>query len=241
MRRQQSIPREEPEPRTAHRRFLRAAILIGGLFLSGGMSAGSCNLVLPWGNSATSGSRTVGTVMPVILASDHFVGDANAPVTVVQYESYESIDCGRFARSEFPTIKQTYIDTGKVRWVYRQFPETSQTRAKPAAYAAECAGDQDKFFEYRDLVYQTTDSTGNTILTDDQLKKNADTLGLNRTTFDPCFTGNGKVSRIQQDINSGTALGVTTAPSFVVDGLLLSGFGTAKQLSRFIDRALNAQ
>jgi protein-disulfide isomerase len=174
----------------------------------------------------------------VVLASDHVLGDATAPLVVVLYEDYQDTGCGRFARSEFPTIKARYIDTGQVLWVFRHFPLASHNRAIPAAKAAECADDQGEFLAYRDLIYETTDSSGNTILTDAQLGAHADTLGLNRATLEACFAGEAKTARVQQDVKSGTALGVTVAPSFIVGNKLVSGFTLAEDLSTTIDRQL---
>ena len=227
-------------PGSPHRCIgLCSVTLLAALFFSLGMNSGSCSSPLPVPGTPSTGSAINNSIpRPVILADDHILGQASATLTVVQYESYQAQACGRFARSEFPTIKQQYIDTGKVRWVFRHFPLSSQDRARPAAIAAECANDQGKFFEYRDLIYANPDASGNVILTDAQLKTNADTLGLDRTVFDPCIAGAGKNSRIDQDVNSGTALGVNNPPAFIVDNQLVQGFTTAADLSKTLDRHL---
>jgi protein-disulfide isomerase len=182
-----------------------------------------------------------GAVRAVILESDHVLGEADAPLTVVQYENYQSADCGRFARQEFETIKQQYIDTGQVRWVFRHFPQSSLANSESAAIAAECAADQDLFFEYRGAVYADTDSDGNTILTDDELRKHAETLGMDLTAYDDCVGGEGKTSRIDQDVNSGNAFGVTAVPAFIIDDERGAGFVTAEKLGQIIDRHLSAK
>jgi protein-disulfide isomerase len=222
-------------------RWLHAGpvILLAATLFVGGVNAGGCSTTVPIpGPGTTTTSTTDAVARPVILPSDHVLGDSAATLTIVQYESYPSTACGRFARSEFPAIKEQYIDTGKVRWVFRYFPLASQARAEPAAKAAECAADQDKFIEYRDLIYANPDSSGNVVLTDAQLEAHADTLSLDRTVFDPCFTGDSKTSRIDEDVNSGTALGVNSVPAFVVDEQLTQGFITAADLSKIIDRHL---
>jgi protein-disulfide isomerase len=214
-------------------------ILLAAFLFVGGMNAGGCSTTLPIPGTGTNGtSSSAAVTRPVILPSDHVLGDSTATLTIVQYESYPATSCGRFARSEFPTLKQQYIDTGKVRWVFRHFPLSSENRARPAAKAVECASDQGKFIEYRDLIYANPDTSGNVVLTDAQLQADADTLSLDRTTFDPCFTGDSKNSRIDQDVNSGTALGVNSVPAFVVDDQLVQGFITAADLSKIIDRHL---
>ncbi len=104
----------------------------------------------------------------------------------------------------------------------------------PAAEAAECADDQDAFADYNDLLFADGSD-----LSDTEFGENADALGLDRTAFDACTAGTSKANRIQQDVTSGSALGVATVPTFFVNGEQLSGFQTAAQLSEVIDRKLN--
>ena len=75
-------------------------------------------------------------------------------------------------------------------------------------------------------------------LTDEQLGQYATNTGLERTSFDACLAGSGKDARIQQDVNSGTALNVASTPTFFVDGEMVIGFRTASQLGAIIDRHL---
>jgi len=214
------------------------ALLLATCVFACGMSGNGCDTT-----SAILPTTQVhgGSARAVVLESDHVLGEADAPLTIVQYENYQSTDCGRFARQEFETIKEQYIDTGQVRWVFRHFPQSSLSRSEPAAIAAECAADQDLFFEYRDAVYNDTDSDGNTILTDDELRKHAETLGMDLTAYDDCVGGEGKTSRIDQDVNSGNAFGATTAPAFIIDDEGYQGFITAEDLGKIIDRHLNAE
>jgi NhaA family Na+:H+ antiporter len=221
-----------------YRRFV--AVTIGCLLVGSatGTTGTNCNTVPNPGGGGGGGNN--GGVAPTILASDHILGPSNAKVTVVEYSDFECPFCGRFARSEFPTIKANYIDTNKVRWVMRHFPlRNIHPRAEPAARASECASDQGAFFEYHDLVFNTTDGSSSTILTDQQLAQHAVTLGLNTTDFNNCFPpGDGKAARVQQDVNSGTALGITGTPTFFVNNEMVSGFKTAAQMSEILDRKL---
>lgn len=214
------------------------ALLLAACICACGMSGGGCATgiaILP--TTSVHG----GAVRAVVLESDHVLGAADAPLTIVQYENYQSTDCGRFARQEFETIKQQYIDSGQVRWVFRHFPQSSLANSESAAKSAECAADQGLFFEYRDAVYADTDSDGNTILTDDELRKHAEALGMDLTAYDDCVAGEGKTARIDQDVNSGTAFGVTTVPAFIIDDERGAGFVTAEKLGQVIDRHLNAE
>jgi len=200
------------------------------LLAAGGMSGGNCIInALP---GFVPGGVTGG---PKILTQDHTLGDANAKVTVVEYGDFECGFCGAFARNEFPTLKTTYVDTGKVRWVFRHFPLSQHARARPAAIAAECADDQGMFFEYHDLIFANQSD-----LSDTMLQAHADTLGLDRTAFDACLAGTSKDNRIDEDVTSGGILGVTSTPTFFVNDERILGFMTAAQLGEIIDRKLNA-
>ncbi len=230
--------RDSESPRIRPRRILLSLLVV--VLSAAAMSGSTC----AWLPPADSGDDTPPPASnairrPVLLDTDHVVGSSDAPLLVVMYEDYQNAACGRFARVEFDTIKTEYIDTGRVRWVFRHFPSSGNTRAKPAARAAECAHDQGYFFEYRDLIYATVDADNKVILTDAKLKDHAETLGLDTTAFATCYDESDyKESRIQQDINSGTALGVTSTPTFLVGSTRVTDATTAAKLRTYLDRAL---
>ncbi len=226
----------------------RVAAVLVVLLVAGGMTGGNCAIVAPptsgsGGTSSTSGVDDDGSIRrPAILDSDHVLGDDDATLVIVLYEDYQSQACGEFARVGFPTLQEQYVDTGKVRWVFRHFPLSSNAQAEPAARAAECADDQGQFFAYRDLIYETTDTNNATILTDDTLREHAETLELDQAQFDTCFDGDFKDSRVQLDVNSGTALGVTNVPTLFIGServLLPDDANTAEKLIKIIERHLD--
>ncbi|HKQ47213.1 MAG TPA: DsbA family protein [Phycisphaerae bacterium] len=178
---------------------------------------------------------------PPLNANDHILGDVNAPVTVIEYADFQCPFCGTFARTEFDTIKANYIDTGRVRWVFRHFPlRNIHDRAEPSARASECAADQGSFYPYLELTFATVNGSNAAILTDSQLQQHAATLGLDTTQFNACFPpGDSKAARVQQDFDSGVALGLTGTPTFFVENERFTGFQTAAQLSAVIERHLN--
>ena len=233
-------------------RGLAYACVMIALFSAMGMSGASCGTnpttggntdptIIGTGNTSNNGSNggTTGGTNPAILASDHVVGSANATVTVIEYADFQCPFCGRFARDEYAAVKSNYIDTGKIRWVFRHFPLTTiHNRAMPAAVASECAADQVDFYAYEELTYSNVDANSATILTDSQLQQNASNLGANLATFTSCSAGSGKNARIQQDVSSGTSLGVTGTPTFFVNDEKVTGFKTAAQLGAIIDQHL---
>lgn len=86
---------------------------------------------------------------------DAVMGNKDAPVTMVSCEDYQCPFCQRAYQQTFPQIKQKYIDTGKVKYVFRDFPLAFHPQAELASEAAECAGDQGKYFEMHDKLFET--------------------------------------------------------------------------------------
>src|SRR3989304_1908007 len=123
---------------------LLAAVIIGGFFMLSG-------------NSGTDGNTvqqpdTQPSVVKASLDDDAVLGDKNAPVTIIEFSDYQCPFCRKFWTETLPSIKSQYVDTGKVKIVFRDFPLTSiHPSAQPAAEAAECVREQggDKaYFEY---------------------------------------------------------------------------------------------
>jgi protein-disulfide isomerase len=228
--------------RLAHSRGATCTSLVLALVFAAGSTCGVTtgnpngdpNLVGTPGSNNNGGNGTASGVKPTITSSDHVIGAADAAVTVVEYSDFQCPFCGKFERESFPTLKTQYIDTGKVRWVFRHFPlRTIHNRAEAAARATECAGDQVDFFAYKDEIFADQSD-----LSDARLSTEAVALGANKAQFDACATGSSKAARVQQDVTSGTSLGVSSTPTFIVDGEKFSGFKTAAEFGAILDNKL---
>lgn len=160
---------------------------------------------------------------------DPFMGDKNAPVTIIEFSDYQCPFCSRFYTGTLPQLKSEYIDTGKVRFVYRDFPLTSiHSEARPAAIAANCAETQGKYWEMHDKIF--TNQQG---LSDASYKAWATELGLDNAKFETCLRDPAMGSEVDQDLRDGASAGVQGTPAFFVNGQLLSGaqpFGAFKQV-----------
>jgi protein-disulfide isomerase len=198
--------------------FLAATILLLAAFGSSGLS---CPGVAP-------------TTAPTILADDHILGDFDAPVTVVEFSSLRCGFCRQFITTQFADLRERYIVTHKVRWVLRYAINLGDSEALLAAEASECAGDQSKYVEYRDLLFQ-----GAIAFDSASLRQHAESLGLDLTAFDDCTAGGTKEARIRQDVDSAHALGVTGTPTFFIDSEKVVGYRTADEIGVIIDRHLN--
>jgi len=150
---------------------------------------------------------------------DPSLGNENAPVTIVEFSDFQCPYCARFRQQTFDQIKTQYIDTGKVRFVYRDFPLSSiHPMAQKAAEAAECADEQDKFWEYHDGIFANQAS-----LSIDNLKKWAKELGLNENKFNSCLDSGKYVDEVKKDMNDGANLGVRGTPYFMIGNTALEG------------------
>ena len=201
---------------TGSRRLGRGLALIAAAFMLGGMDSTSCPTTTTpplGGNCGTPVSNP-----PQVIAADHVLGDATAPVLVFEYSDLQCPFCGAFDRNQFPMLMTDYIDTGKVRYVYRHFPLTNiHPDADRASEASECASDQDMFFEFVKEVF--SDATRQQSMSAAVLRTIADEAGLDLTAYDACIAAAAKGPRVDQDVNSGTALGVTGTPTFFVNGI----------------------
>lgn len=202
------------------------------IFFGGGMNGGNCAEVptIPSGRIISTAARGG----PRLLPQDHVLGDVNAPVKLVVYAEFQSGTSARFFRVELPSLMAEFIDTGEACLVYRHFPLNS--RSEPAARASECAADEGRFFDYLDVV--STAEIG-TNLSDTSLGDIAEVAGLDRTSFEACLSGGFHALRVQEDVTSGQALGVTRTPTFFVDEQILAGFQTADVLADAIRRRVN--
>ncbi len=163
-------------------------------------------------------------------------GDPNAPILIVEYSDFECPFCARFFSETYPQLLQEYIDTGKVKLVYKDFPLNFHPQAKPAAIAATCVynalGDE-KFFEMHDTIFKNQAS-----LSAANLKTWATELGVATSFYDSCIEDPEVSAEVDADFAEGSALGVSGTPSFVINGELLVGAQPFSAFKQVIDRKL---
>ena len=152
----------------------------------------------------------------------HFTGDPNAPVTIIEFADFQCPYCGRFFVQTKPQIDEAYIQSGKVRLGYWNFAFLGD-ESTWAAEAAECAADQDKFWEYHDILYGSQSGENQGAFNKDNLKKFAEELGLDTQTFNECLDSGKYTSLIQDDTSASSALGVNSTPTFLVNGQAVVG------------------
>ena len=171
------------------------------------------------------------------------VSVADAPVTVVEFSDYQCPFCGRFFATTLPALKREYVDAGKVRYVFRDFPlDQLHPLARKAAEAAHCAGEQGKFWEMHDALFGHPGA-----LSPPQLAEHARSIGLDESKFDDCLASGRNAARIERGLADGAAAGVRGTPAFVigktkagdvVEGTPVRGAQPLETFRQIIDRAL---
>ncbi|RME53646.1 DsbA family protein [Candidatus Woesearchaeota archaeon] len=156
--------------------------------------------------------------LKALMDDDPVKGNPDAPVTIVEFSDYQCPFCGRHFQQTYPQLVKDYIDTGKVKLVYRDFPLSFHPEAQKAAEAAECAGEQGKYWEMHDKLFQNQQSLGVA-----NYKKWARELGLDGSKFDTCLDSGKMANEVKKDMADGQAAGVRGTPSFFINGRPVRG------------------
>jgi len=156
----------------------------------------------------------------------YFKGSDSAPVTISEYADFQCPACQYFATVQFPAIRQQLIETGLVRWRFRDFPlDQPHPHARLAAHSAACANDQGKFWEQHDAIFathaqwNTASGSGATQI----FRESARANGLDLAAYDACMSSAKYAGRIQASLEEGTKLGVGSTPTFLINGRLYPG------------------
>ena len=170
--------------------------------------------------------------IPVSADDDPAIGPETAPVTIVQFAEYQCPYCGK-AGEAIDQVLETYGD--KVRMVYRDFPLSFHPRAIPAAVAANCAGEQGKYWEMHKLLMSDQRA-----LEEADLTAHATTLQLDLAKWSTCREDPKQALEVKKDFEDGQAAGVSGTPAFFINGVMLSGAQPYSEFARIIDRELEA-
>ena len=237
--------------------FLPVSIVIAGVLIAGaivfamtykgGSSAG--------GGSAAQQQTATSTADVMKLGSrDVILGDANAPVTIIEYGDYQCPYCNMFFVETQPLIVKNYIDTGKVKMIFRNFIVNDRTsdqhESHNSALAAECAKDQNKFWDFHDALSQlefndetanpqTAENNGN--LSRDAFMTIAKTLGMDQDKFASCFDSGQYSSEVQQESDQAMKYGLSATPTFFINGQQVIGALPYSQFQTGIDSLLKGQ
>jgi len=227
--------------------ILLAVIIVGAfVFLTKGENPTNGNIANQPGQQIPSPSARA----EVSIDDDPILGNKNAPVTIIEFSDYQCPFCRKFWTETLSQIEKEYIDTGKVKLVYRDFPlDSIHPAATPAAIAAECVrsqyGGDEAYFKYHDKIFEEGNKldsgspngpvTKTVQFGPTELKKWAKELGYN---IDSCLDSEKYKSEVQKDLADGTSYGVQGTPAFFVNGQLLSGAQPFNAFKQAIDAEL---
>ena len=155
----------------------------------------------------------------VSLDDDPYKGNPDAEIIVVEFSDFQCPFCSRFFDQTLPLIEQNYIDTGRIKFVYRDFPiDSLHPNARPAHIAAECADDQGKFWEYHDVLFSQVTQWQSLPMSSlgDTFVAFADELDLDTTNFISCLQSESTAQEVQSDYLDGVKYGATGTPAFFV-------------------------
>jgi protein-disulfide isomerase len=196
-------------------------------------------------NAGPAGGPGGGTVRTSVAGAP-VLGRADAPVTIVEFSDYECPFCQRFFASIFPTLKKEYVDTGKVRYVFRDFPlDKIHPQARKAAEAAHCAGEQGKYWQMHEVLFRNPRA-----LAPQMLAEHAQAAGADARKLTECLVSGRYAAQVSRGLTDGAAIGVKGTPTFVVgktatgdvvQGTAIRGTQPLETFRRIIEQTLMEQ
>lgn len=232
---------------TKKRSLLPFYLVLGGIAI-----IGSIMLINAFGNTQTAPSSAVRIDQiikplnaPVGKTADGFAykGTLDAPVKVIEYSDFQCPGCGSYARSATAQdITKKYVETGKIQFIYHDFPLSQHPNAIPAATAARCAADQDsqQFWRMHDVLFGRQAEWSTNADPTKRFAGYAQELGLNQGAFAQCFSSGQYTPILEQAAQAATAANVQVTPTFAVDGKLVT-LNQGSELQQAIDAALAAK
>lgn len=165
-------------------------------------------------------------------------GNDNAKVTIVAFEDFRCPFCKKFSDEVMPQLQKDYIDTGKVKFYYRNYQFLGPASVT-AGNAAECANVQGKFWEFHDYLYKNQPSESDTSLfTSDSLTQIAGQLGIDTTQFKSCLDSKKYDKNVSDDMAAGQKAQTTATPTFYINGNQLVGAQPYTAFQTIIDQEL---
>lgn len=221
-----------------------ASFLLGALttkLASENKTSGTANdsLAAPQIPQGAQGQVPPGTKVDVELGHLPVLGNENAKVEVVEFSDFACPFCKQWFDQTKVQLFKDYVDTGKIKFSYRQYPIVSlHPNAEKASQASECANDQDKFWEYHDLLFKEQTTWANLPDPVTQFSTYATQLGLNKGEFDSCMSSEKFKDIVAKDLQEGTTAGVNGTPTFFINGVSLVGAQPYETFKAAIDAEL---
>ena len=212
--------KKEYEARKRRERIILMLVIAGVILLFGGiliLTTGG-KKASPMPTQTTKGGAPIVNPTPVErkFVDRNVTGKPDAPVTIIEYSDFQCPFCDRFATQTEPLIVKNYVNTGKVRFVFRSFGNWIGPESLNAAEAAYCAGDQGKFWQMHDILFANRLGENVGSFTIPRILKMAEAIHLNMGEFKKCLMSHKYQQQAMQDLKDGKQAGVKGTPSFVI-------------------------
>ncbi len=188
------------------------------VFFMFGQGTGKSSIQTPGAQTQGQGLDTSGQTAQLHLLADNtspILGSKNASITMIEFGDYQCFYCNKFYHDTEPDILKNYINTGKVRMVFKDFTIIGQDSVN-AAHASHCAQEQGKFWEYHDALYNNWSGENTGWASSSNLLKFAKQVGLDTTVFDQCMSQSKYISTVQGSLSNAKDLGLTGTPDFFI-------------------------
>jgi|HigsolmetaAR202D_1030399.scaffolds.fasta_scaffold00135_19 protein-disulfide isomerase len=169
-----------------------------------------------------------------VAAGTHYIGDPNAPVKVIEYADFQCPACASFNATSEDRLFRNYIETGRVQFIYHEFPLMQHQHAKKAAEAARCAGDQNMFWQMHDVLFKRQALWADLGDPTSTFSSYARDLGLDTAKFDACLNGGTYTAQIDAAQQASADAQIPATPTFIVNGQQT----TTMNLFAYIDQLL---
>ena len=216
--------------------LIPAAVILAGIVIAVSVVY-SVNKSPSQNSGADNGQIAALAVLQPVSSSDFVLGDQNAPVTIIEYSDFQCPFCAKFFSETESALRENYIKTGKVKFIYRNFAFLGQ-ESLWAANAARCAGEQDKFWQYHDYLYNNQQGENLGAFGKDNLKSFAIALGLDKEKFNACLDSEKYTNLIQEETKTGGEAGVQGTPANFINGTLYPGALPVATFLQIIDSEL---
>ncbi len=194
------------------------AFFVDGKSIQGAQPIETFVAIIEGKNSIVAVPKVVEPMAPIQISPDDdpSMGSLDAMVVMYEFSDFQCPYCKRFHVETFHQIKQEYIDTGKLLFVYKDLPLDFHAQAMPSAIAAQCAHEQGKFWGFQDKLFENQQS-----LSEQLYLSIAKELGLDMGSFEACRTDGALEA--QQDAKEASSAGISGTPGFLINGEVVSG------------------
>lgn len=169
------------------------------------------------------------------------LGNADAPVTVVEWGDYQCPACGNFNRTTKQQLIDDYVSTGQVKFEYKDLPflddNASGDESNDSATAAYCAMEQDRFWDYHDTLFNNQIGENAGAFAESRLVRMAEELGLDVDAFESCMDSDAARDAVEAATDEANEQQVRSTPTFMINGTVIVG-GNYNELKAAIDTAL---